>query len=198
MQTKVEFCKGLMGRLGSGVVYSSAVMPHVILSHGGLWIFPGGFCVQPWPELTHSTVNTTQLKLQHKESPVFILSVVLQKGELTFILEVGLFPLWRGSSPLFGLAAQMSDRFVKIIRCIKISFIEAAFEKLIGSQQQRERILWTSNLPPLGAARKQLLWSRSHSWRFDKQWGEVGWRAEGGGARWRWWWRRADEAELVE
>lgn len=186
-----------MGRLGSGVVYSSAVQwcPHVILFHLGLWIFPGGFCVQPWPELTHSTVNTTQLKLQHKEKS-------------SFYLICGFAERWanvysggRVVSPLTWIVT--SDGFVKIIQCndvLKEQFIEATFEKLIGSQQQRERILWTSNLPPLGAARKQLLWSRSHSWRFDKQWGEVGWRAEGGGARWRWWWwwRRADEAELVE
>lgn len=177
-----------MGRLGSGVVYSSAVQwcLHVILFHLGLWIFPGGFCVQPWPELTHSTVNTTQLKLQHKEKS-------------SFYLICGFAERWanvysggRVVSPLTWIVT--SDGFVKIIQCndiLKEQFIEAAFEKLIGSQQQR--ILWTSNLPPLGAARKQLLWSRSHSWRFDKQWGEVGWRVEehggggggGGGGRMR-------------
>lgn len=187
MQTKVEFCKGLNGSTGfwSCLQQCSAVMPPCDTVSWGPVNLPRWFlCLTLTGAHTqHCEHNTTEAAAQRKSS---------------FYLICGFAERWanvysggRVVSPLTWIVT--SDRFVKIIQCtdvLKEQFIEAAFEKLIGSQQQR--ILWTSNLPPLGAARKQLLWSRSHSWRFDKQWGEVGWRVEehgggggGGGGRMR-------------
>lgn len=70
MQTKVEFCKGLMGRLGSGVVYSSAVMPPCDTVSFGPVNLPRWFlCLTLTGAHTqHCEHNTTEAAAQRKSS----------------------------------------------------------------------------------------------------------------------------------